>query len=278
MKKEDCPFSLEKLNAVVREIEALLGFAIAISLENASKRGSFFEAQASTIFSKSLMSLIGFLRFIPPSQYYADRKIKVVDLSSASGLARQLMHDAATFFYLTEVGVSDEDLRLRITVWNYHGIVEAGALAVLAVPESKADGLSPEVKAAIDAMETSPAFQRLEKEVKGRIRKGQQPLVLSNQDVMNRRGISKEAYLFSLKAFSNFVHPSALSILLIEQATAKWEDCYQEFYQVICYVAAYSAELTQAFVESVPECQQIPPRTKSAIEEYRKLLRSDAPP
>jgi hypothetical protein len=278
MRKEDCPLSKQELDAVVYEIEGLLSYGSSISQENASKPAAFFDVQASTIFSKGLMSLVGFLRFIPPSHYYADKVIGLIDLSSASVLGRQLMHDATTFFYLTEASITDEELQLRVNVWNYHGVVEASAAAALAAEASEPQELSPEVKAVVRALEESAAFRRLDNNTKGRIRKGQQPLVLSNQDILTRRGISKHAYLFSLKAFSNFVHPSALSVRFLELASGAWDNCYQEFYQVICYVAGFSAEIIQAFVDVVPDCRQPPARIKKVIDEYRPILRGEEAP
>jgi hypothetical protein len=150
------------------------------------------------------------LRFIPPSHYYADKVISLIDLSSASMLARQLMHDATTFFYLTEAGITDEELQLRVNVWNYHGVVEASAAAALAAEASEPQELSPEVKAVVRALEESAAFRRLDNNTKGRIRKGQQPLVLSNQDILTRRGISKHAYLFQPEGILKLCPPISL--------------------------------------------------------------------
>lgn len=54
-------------------------------------------------FVKTLMSVQPFLRFIPSSRFHAKEVEFAIDLSSVSVMARQVLEDAISFFYLTSI-------------------------------------------------------------------------------------------------------------------------------------------------------------------------------
>jgi hypothetical protein len=59
----------------------------------ASKTRDYLTFQASMAFNKAMMSLVGFLRFVPSSRFYAKESQRLVDISSACVLARQLLEE-----------------------------------------------------------------------------------------------------------------------------------------------------------------------------------------
>jgi hypothetical protein len=71
------------------------------------------------------LSVQAFLRFIPSSRFHAKEVEFAIDLSSASVIARQVMEDAISFFYLSEPGLTKEEKRFRELVWRFHGATEA---------------------------------------------------------------------------------------------------------------------------------------------------------
>ena len=130
------PLTPEQIVALTREIELLLEYGVSLSQGHTGTPATYLEQQASIAFAKCLMSLIGFLRFVPPSKYWAKEVVEVVDLSSSSVMARQFIEDAVVFFYFNERGLSDEELGLRQSIGLFHGIVEAGQAAKLADSEA----------------------------------------------------------------------------------------------------------------------------------------------
>jgi hypothetical protein len=251
----------------------LLGFGLGLSKSHEGTPATFLEQQSSIVFAKCLMSLIGFLRFIPPSKYRAKEIVEVVDLSSASVMARQFIEDVVSFFYLSERGLSDAELRLRQNIWLLHGAAEAGEAAKLADPEAHGAPLTPATLNVRDSIEQNALFKMLDKEAQGRIKKGRQPLMLSHQEIVRRRGISKKAYLFPLKVFSNFVHTSSISARFIDDTGLDWSQCFHQFIQVLYYVSAYLAEALACFLEGSTEVQEIPREIAQLCTEYRKVLR-----
>jgi hypothetical protein len=75
-------------------------------------------------FTKTMLSLLGFLRFIPSSRFHAKEGEPVIDLSSASVMARQVMEDAISLFYLSEQGLTQKQKGFREAAWRYHGLME----------------------------------------------------------------------------------------------------------------------------------------------------------
>jgi len=67
-------------------------------------------------FAKALMSLLGFLRFIPSSWFFAKEGESIIDLSSASVMARQVLEDVLMFLYLSEPNLPTEQKEFRALV------------------------------------------------------------------------------------------------------------------------------------------------------------------
>lgn len=76
-------------------------------------------------FAKTMMSVLGLLRFIRSSRYHAREIDVVTDLSSTSVLARQVMEDVLSFLHLSEPGLTQEQKEFRALVWRYGGATEA---------------------------------------------------------------------------------------------------------------------------------------------------------
>src|SRR5580692_6657197 len=81
---ENHPLTLKQTVALTSEIELLLEYGVSLSQGHTGTPATYLEQQASIAFAKCLMSLIGFLRFVPPSKFWAKEVVEVVDLSSAS--------------------------------------------------------------------------------------------------------------------------------------------------------------------------------------------------
>ena len=113
----------------------------------------------------------------------------------------------------------------------------------------------------------------LDKEAQGRLKKGRQALMLSHQETVRRRGISKKAYLFPLKIFSNFVHTSSISVRFTDDTGLAWNNCFHQFIQVLHYVSAYVAEALVCFVEGPAGIEELSNEISQLCTEYRKRLR-----
>src|SRR6266446_10124101 len=88
------PTSFEQFNELVKGIESLYVLARRLSDAVAKQPCEYLIREASMAFVKTLMSLLGYLRFIPASRFYAKEVDRIIDLSSASVMARQIMEDA----------------------------------------------------------------------------------------------------------------------------------------------------------------------------------------
>jgi hypothetical protein len=96
------PFSFEEYDTLIVRIEMLYALARKLSDSTKDQPCEYLIQQALMAFAKTVMSLLGFLRFIPSSRFHAKEREIVIDLSSASVMARQVMEDTLSFFYLSE--------------------------------------------------------------------------------------------------------------------------------------------------------------------------------
>jgi hypothetical protein len=170
-------------------------------------------------FNKAMMSLLGFLRFVPSSRFYAKERKQMVDLSSACVLARQVLEDLLALFYLAQPNLCAEQKEFRIMVWKYHGFcegVEASGLANSTNPDLVQARAIAEARATADQLrqkvEQHPLFQVKSSTDKGRILKGQIGCLLYDEEILAIRGINPNYYRLPRKVLSNFAHISALSV------------------------------------------------------------------
>jgi hypothetical protein len=229
MPEQDSPqsvsgFSFEKFNTLVAGVELLYKLGRRLSDATANQNCEYLVQEASMAFVKMLMSLLGFLRFVPSSQYYAKVIEVVTDLSSASVMARQVMEEAISFFYLSEPGLTQKQKKFREAVWRFHGGTEAiesarfGNISHADLPNPDAH-LDPFRKyfAEPEALEMLNSIDRGRR---GRIRIGQENHVLHDREILERRGIQTEVYDLGRKVLSNFAHFSGLSHQMIMETSA----------------------------------------------------------
>jgi hypothetical protein len=117
---------------LVAGIDLLYGVGRKLSDAAAKQPCEYLVQEASMAFVKTMMSVFGFLRFIPASHFYAAAGETVTDLSSASVMGRQVLEDTISFFYLSEPGLTPQEKALRKLVWEFHGKsehIDSGRLA-----------------------------------------------------------------------------------------------------------------------------------------------------
>jgi hypothetical protein len=91
------PFSFNEFNNLVAGVEMLYALARRLSLAVQNQTCEYLIQEAAMAFTKTMLSLLGFLRFLP-SSFYAKEGEFVIDISSASVMARQVMEDTTPSF------------------------------------------------------------------------------------------------------------------------------------------------------------------------------------
>src|ERR1700720_1638577 len=102
------PFSIEQFNTMILGIEMIYAVGLRLSNAVAAQKCDYLTQEGTMAFAKTMLSVVAFLRFIPSSRYHAKAVHELMDLSSASVMARQAMEDAVSFLYLSEPGLSDQ--------------------------------------------------------------------------------------------------------------------------------------------------------------------------
>jgi hypothetical protein len=111
-------FSFNEFNNLVTGVEMLYALARRLSLAVQNQMCEYLIQEAAMAFTKTMLSLLGFLRFLPSSRFYAKEGEFVIDISSASVMARQVMEDTISLFYLSERGLTRKQKEFREAVWR----------------------------------------------------------------------------------------------------------------------------------------------------------------
>ena len=232
---------------------------LSLAVQN-QPRGEYLIREAAMAFTKTMLSLLGFLRFIPLSRFHAKEGEPVIDLSSASVMARQVMEDAISFFYLSEPGITQKQKKLREAAWYFRGAREATESARFG---NKSHPDLPAAEAGLNHLLQyfdEPETREMLNSVKGgrkRIIERYKNRVLDDDEILERRGIQTEVYKLGHKVLSNFVHFSELSHRMLMETNADWEKSWKPFVPPTEYVANFAAETIEAFLETFPQTRQL---------------------
>jgi hypothetical protein len=272
--------SYQEFKKIIQGTDQIYQIGKRLSIANQEQSCEFLIQEASTAFAKTLMSLLGFLRFIRDSRYWANKE-NIVDLSSASVLARQVMEDAVIFFYLSESNLSLEEKQFRKNVWELHRDVESLEVARLGKLENEEGKKRKNVNISElkKQIEIDPLLKKIENDNKGRVLKGELSCVLHRSEILERRGLDKSTCKFGQKVLSNFVHFSQLSHQLMMETNNQWGTSFGKF-RLPCLVAvSFAAEAIACFLETFPSTSCLLACDEFAIiDDYREWIRTPFEP
>jgi hypothetical protein len=280
-------FSIEDFNVLIAHVEVLLALGKRLSVALAAQNcEEYLLSEAAMIFIKTLLSLQGFLRFIPASQFHAKDGDFVIDLSSASLMARQTLEDAISFFYLSQPALTTEQKKFRGLAWRYHGATQTftcakymaelkPSLLAEAVPTDELDATQKLFLGRLKEPAFLPMLNAIEPSRRGKIKVGREAYALDKREIVNRRGIGTRAFDLPYKLFSNFVHTSAFSLSLMRRTTARHPGYSEEFITPARFVAGFAAEVIEAFLETFSETRKlVDDEERDIISTLRSLLRN----
>lgn len=234
----------------------MLGIANRLSNAAAGPESSYLAYQASLVFCKLALGVLGTLRFLPGSIYYADKITKAVDLSSASVLARQVLSDTITFLYLADRNITQEDREFRGFVWSLQALKQSCDFLKLNNPTDPAIAqIEPELLKRFEDFEKHSMYEKVNKGIKAQIKAGKRALWKTDYDILNAYGLRKKCYDAPFLIFSNFVHASELSVNLMLQTGAQREDNQQRFFFGLVNTIAFFAVDIEVLIQCFPACR-----------------------
>lgn len=265
-----CPFSFPEFNEMIQRIELIYGIGRRLSDAGVGQGCEYLIQEATMAFVKTMMSLQAFLRFIPSSRFHAKEGEYPIDLSSASVMARQVMEDSISFFYLSEPNLKKAQKVFRELVWRLHGANEMIDSATFANAENPELSPTAAERDRLKQRLNDPCFNAMLELIEGNrrrdIRRGRQNHVLHDIEILTRRGIrTNETYSVWLKVLSNFAHFSLLSHRLIMETTADWQKSWEPFLIPTLCVANFSAEAIEVFLETFPQTRQLLTSEEQAV-------------
>jgi hypothetical protein len=244
------PLSFETLEDLIHDIAHFFWIGSKFSFGLTVGAGGFMFEQAQAAFAKTVLSVEGFLRFIPPSQFYTKSSTNFIDICSACVLARQIGEDSLCFFYLSWPGLSPDEKRFREAVWRYQGISETiGAVETNDKEAVRLRLLLKEQGLLRRAVAENPLLKSVESNRRTRIKKGQLNMVVAEHEILAHRGILIAKYVAFHNALSEFVHFS-MSWDMQMATMGSWENCWKSFYMPCQFVASLVAELLVGFCET----------------------------
>jgi hypothetical protein len=274
------PFSFTEFNTMIGGIELLFTLGRRVSDAMAKQFCEYLIQEASMAFAKTMMSVHAFLRFIPSSRFHAKEGEYPIDLSSASIMARQVLEDAISFFYLSEPNLTVEQKVFRELVWRLHAATEAidsATFANIANPGlSQTTAERDRVRQRLNEPPFNAMLETIEPSRRRNIRRGRENHVLHDKEVLALRGIrTNETYSLWLKVLSNFAHFSALSHRMIMNTTADWQKSWTPFLTPALCVASFGGEAVEVFLETFPPTRQLlRSDEQAAVANLRSWLRN----
>jgi hypothetical protein len=273
------PLTFDQFTDLIVGIEMLHALAARLSNATATIQSEPLIQEATLAFVKTIHSIKGFLLFISPSQFHAGAAGWSIDLSSASVMARQVIDDTLSFFYLSQPNLSAEEKEFRGLVWEFHGITEV--IRTLEFVNGQHPGLNPirhrrsELEARLQQEPFPTMMSAMESGRRGRIRAGKENYVLHDDQIWKLRGsVAADALKMPYKILSNFAHFSAFCRWLMASTNSSWERSWEEFQIPVMTVAQFAAEIVEGYLETFPGVRSLLTDEESQmVENYRSWLK-----
>jgi len=121
-----------------------------------------------------------------------------------------------------------------------------------------------------------PELAQVKKNLRGRIREGDNNQVVYASEILRRRAILTKRYKLPHKVLSNFAHFLTLSHSSIMDTTGDWHKSWREFFLASLSVATFLAEGLKTLIETFPDTASLlSDKEQRPIENYRGWLRDE---
>jgi len=176
-------------------------------------------ADSTFLFGKITLHLRALLNVLPESKFSKKDKLKIWDISSLGVLSRALIESYIVFYYLCIEAIPDEERILRFKVWDYNGKKrQADSLKSLGYAKWKELKTKykkdwQEIKDAVFENLKNHKYNEKElKNLKKRIKEGNNFLLVREEDILKKAGIPKNYYKLAYTLMCQYVHSTSLAV------------------------------------------------------------------
>ncbi|MBI2927974.1 MAG: hypothetical protein HYY24_20045 [Verrucomicrobia bacterium] len=265
-----------------KDFEALCSCATRILAETQGAAPLPWEQGMAVIaFRKLVLTSTSILRLVPGSQSSSTACTPLgPDLGSIGVLSRTLVETVLTMRYLLESPRPERERALHRQVWEYHEYLERRKIMQSVNSRSPTLGILRQMcdQRRVD-LERNQAFQDLPREGRKQVLRGEKAKLLTNEDICERAGISRNFYAAMFKYGSNHTHSSPYSFTLMNSKPSSSGICSDVIRLTLLIVAGFLSVGIRDYVSAfVSQFQRIPDKEKEVIALWLGVVKWDLNP
>jgi len=265
----------EKYVESIKDYEKLCNICIQLSINTHKRKvNSWREEYGSYIFAKIATHSIAILKLLPYSPLFElPKNFKVWDISSLAVLVRALIETYNVFYYLIMDEIDDIELDFRFIVWHLHS--ESERLRML----KSIGSINPAIKEIEKSIEVHKAkllinsfYNSLASDERTKYRKGEVGISLTNLQISERAGISRNYYRSTYKFLSSYTHTFPFSIQQVSVFKADDEESLSLIKGQADTASGYLSYAIRDFVKLFPDQEINITGVKSTINIWLDVL------
>ncbi|MEY8878710.1 MAG: hypothetical protein AB9M60_19540 [Leptothrix sp. (in: b-proteobacteria)] len=270
-----CPTPASKYKAAIREFDAVLEHAKAISATlvgfTVRERHHSFGEQ---IFVKLLAHCLSLRCLVPDPAGKAERELW--DLPSLCAIARCVIESYDAFEYIAKANGDLQEIEFRIILWEAHAKTRCLRILDLIGSENPCtEVIRQDANVLLVQLQSHPAFSKLKKEDRKKLIAGDPPAFhLSQRERCAQSGINFDFYTAVTMQLSQHVHTFPFAIQQLFQFRAGSPKALQLITLPISYSLLFLVLAIDGMKEIFPENSiEAPSRTKKSMALWRLMAK-----
>lgn len=234
------------------QLENFLDFAIDVSDAISGVKtapGEWFKITASQLFTRLTVNCMSIIRLSPWNQIFPVN-YDFWDYYSVMSLSRNLIENYHVFYFFCIQEIDSEERSFRRLVMRYHDNYEKFKMYKDAdIPEAELDDFITNLPRAQQEIERHPFFDRIPREYKKRIIKGEDSMYLSNRQISDMLPFNTKYFRSTYRLFSNQTHTLPMSFIRMDNDRGRGQETSVELNYIRMSLDLCTLYLTAAVID-----------------------------
>lgn len=237
-----------------QEYEVLMNLSISIS-ENTFNKGCKKNVEvASWLYTKVITHIFSIYKLLPRSPFDNNSKNEIWDISSIAVLTRTIIDTYYVLYYIGVDEIEESLFDFRLLVFQYHSEHKRlQKIKLMNLDKNKYQNIELEFSKLKEELIKNEYFNKFDNELKRQIKKGKKAILLTNTEMSDLCGVSKDYYNLIFKDLSSYVHSYPFAINKLSSFRAGNNVSLDELGLIVEYSLVYLSLSIRDFISIIPD-------------------------
>jgi hypothetical protein len=225
------------------------------------------KTKSTHLLAKAIDNSFSILKLIPDSKY-SEGKEHYFDISAVFSLCRNLIELSNIYWYLIDDKIEQDEFEFRTDILKYHDYISTDFIFNrILYDEKNVEYLENKISEFSEKIKNNSHFEKLDKQTKKFILNGKKSTLLTQFEIVEKRGLDLEEFRAYYKLMSVHTHSSPASITQLVYTQGMETD--GEFNNLmLSFLIMYSGSFLANLIKSTTELWEM----KFAKKESEKII------